>query len=751
VTGRDQGAGSTTTHGAPARRTGTPPGDAAAARVVNRAPARETASTRTPGTTSTRTPGTRRAASPATGAPSGSPRDTTGRTTTARTTTARTTTAPTTTARTTTARRTAGVRDAVRGAARTASTDRLTARPADRPTARTVVRAAGATAVGRTRGQSVAHAAGTPDAPTTGPARVDRRHRVLMVLGLLVLVVFAGRLVYVQGLVGSAVAAEALAGRMSTARLVAPRGEITDANGVALATTVERYVLWVDQPEIAQWKRTSNGSVVAEGPADAAEILAPLLGMDAGELGAQLVGDKPYVEIRRGVLPDVWRAIRAERITGVEADRADERVYPAGAVGGNVVGFLGRDGEGLAGLERSLDDRLTGVDGTYRYERGAGGQEIPGGAREATPAQPGQDVRTTILRDLQWKAQEAIDAQVAATGSDSGSLVAMDVTTGEILALVDSAAVDPNDPGATAPERRGSRAISDVFEPGSTAKVITMAAALETGTTDPYEHFEIPYQYTTANGQTFKDSHEHGLLKLTTTGVLAESSNTGTVMIGQELPEQVRYDYMAKFGFGERTGLELDGESPGILHPAETWDGRTKYAVLFGQGVSVNAVQATQVFATIANGGVRMPAHLVKDFTDAEGRVTPAHTVAEGTRVVSEETADTVMTMLESVVSTENGTGAAAAIPGYRVAGKTGTAQAWGAGGSVGITSSFIGVAPADDPRVAVAVIMHNPRTSVWGGTVAAPVFSEVTGFALQLLKVPPSGAVAALFPTTYE
>jgi cell division protein FtsI (penicillin-binding protein 3) len=448
------------------------------------------------------------------------------------------------------------------------------------------------------------------------------------------------------------------------------------------------------------------------------------------------------------VLPDVWRAIRAERITGVEADREDERIYPAGSVGGNVVGFLNRDGEALAGLEQALDDRLTGVDGTYRYERGAGGQEIPGGAREQTPAQPGQDVRTTLLRDLQWKAQEAVDQQVAETGSDSGALVAMDVTTGEILALVDSGSVDPNDPGATAPDRRAARSISDIFEPGSTAKVITMAAALETGITDPLARWEVPYQYTTANGQTFKDSHEHAGMKLTTTGVLAESSNTGTVMIGQQLPEQVRHDYLARFGFGTRTGLELPGESAGKLHPAEVWDGRTQYAVLFGQGVSVNAVQATQVFATIANGGVRMPAHLVKSYTDADGTVHPAD-VGPGTQVVSEATADTVLTMMESAVS--EGTGSAAAIPGYRVAGKTGTAQAWGAGGQTGITASFIGVAPADDPRIAVAVIMHNPRTSEWGGTVAAPVFSEVAGFALQLLKVPPSGSTPDLFPTTYE
>ncbi|WNB84857.1 penicillin-binding protein 2 [Cellulomonas sp. ATA003] len=517
---------------------------------------------------------------------------------------------------------------------------------------------------------------------------------------------------------------------------------------MALATTVERYVLWVNQAEVASWKQTSNGTVVAEGAAGAAQVLAPILGVDAGELGAQLVGDAPYVEIRRGVLPEVWRAIREERIAGVNADRADERIYPAGSVGGNVIGFLSQDGEALAGLERALDDQLTGVDGTYRYERGARGQEIPGGERERVAPQPGQDVRTTILRDLQWMAQEAVDQQVAATGSDSGALVAMDVRSGEILALVDSGAVDPNDPGRTAADRRGSRAISDVFEPGSTAKVITMAAALETGITDPLQHWEVPYQYTTANGQTFKDSHEHPGQKLTTTGVLAESSNTGTVMIGQQLPEQVRYDYLAKFGFGTPTGIELRNESAGKLHPVENWDGRTRYAVLFGQGVSVNAVQATQVFATIANGGVRMPAHLVKDITADDGTVTRPER-GEGTRVVSEATADTVLTMMESAVA--EGTGSAAAIPGYRVAGKTGTAQSWGMDGSTGITASFIGVAPADDPRIAVAVIMHNPRTSVWGGTVAAPVFSEVAGFALQLLKVPPTGVPATLFPTTYE
>jgi cell division protein FtsI (penicillin-binding protein 3) len=219
-------------------------------------------------------------------------------------------------------------------------------------------------------------------------------------------------------------------------------------------------------------------------------------------------------------------------------------------------------------------------------------------------------------------------------------------------------------------------------------------------------------------------------------------------MIGQNIPQQVRYDYLAKFGFGARTGVELPGESPGILHDSDSWDGRTKYAVLFGQGVSVTTLQATDVFATIANGGVRVTPHLVKGWTEPDGTYTPAP-AAEATQVVSAATAQTVLTMMENVV--DEGTGSSAQIPGYRVAGKTGTAQSWvGASATPGISASFIGVAPADDPAIAVSVVLHNPRTSEWGGTVAAPVFSEVAGYALTELGVAPSGTTPELFPTTW-
>lgn len=559
---------------------------------------------------------------------------------------------------------------------------------------------------------------------------------------LTLLAVFAGRLVYLQGIHGEELAAEALETRLATAQLLGARGQITDATGDTLATSVERYTVIANRDLLADWVVPRSDPVVG-GPAAAAAELAPILGLNPAELGATLAGEGQYKVVVRDVLPAQMRAIRDLAIAGISFERTSKRVYPNGTVAGNLLGWVNSKGEGSQGLEMLLDEGLSGTPGKMVYEIGRGGQEIPGGYQAGTSAQPGDNVQLTLLNDLQFYAQEAIDAQVAATGASSGVVIVMDTRTGELLALADSGAVDPNTPGQGS--MNGTSAISDVFAPGSTAKVITMAAALELGLTTPTSPFEVPYQYTTANDQTFKDSHEHAGLKLTTTGVLAESSNTGTVMIGQDIPQQVRYDYLAKFGFGSKLGIELPGESRGILNPVDEWDGRTKYAVLFGQGVSVTALQATSVFATIANDGVRVQPHLLKGWTSPDGTFTPTET-DPATQVVSPQTADTVLTMLESAV--DEGTGGAAAIPGYRVAGKTGTAQKFNPDG---ITASFVGVAPADDPRIAVGVFLQDPSSSEWGGTVAAPVFSDVAGFALQELGVAPTGTPATLFPTTWE
>ena len=567
---------------------------------------------------------------------------------------------------------------------------------------------------------------------------------------MFVLGVFALRLVYVQGFAGSALADVALNRRLVTTKLPADRGQILDTKGIVLATSVERFNVIANQQEIAKAKKTTpRGEVLASGPEAAAAALAPILGISAPELGARLLGDRGYVVLKKSVTAGVWQQIAALRIAGITAERTSDRVYPAGNVGGNVIGFTGADGVGLAGIELTNDKTLSGHPGEWTYERGATGQQIPSGAGSTTPAVLGSSVQLTINRDLQWKAQDALAAQIRATGAEWGVVVAIDVKTGEVLALADSGTVDPNTPGASSEAARGSRAISNVFEPGSTAKVVTMAAALETGLATPTSQYTVPYTFTTANNQTFHDSHPHPDLKLTLAGVLAKSSNAGTVMIGQDIPQQVRYDYLSKFGFGTATGVGLPGETNGILHPVNKWDGSMKYTVLFGQGVSVNAIQATQVYATVANGGVRVQPHVIKGYVDSNGIVT-APQLAAPVRVVSEKTANELLLMLESAV--DDGTGTLAAIPGYRVAGKTGTAQAAdGKGGMTGIVASFIGVAPADNPRIVVSVILSNPKTAIWGGEVAAPVFKDVASYALQYLGVPPSAPAPPLFPVTWN
>ncbi|WP_255500231.1 penicillin-binding protein 2, partial [Actinotalea sp. JY-7885] len=577
--------------------------------------------------------------------------------------------------------------------------------------------------------------------PRTGTPR--RRQTVLLGLALSLLVLFTGRLVYVQGLQGAEIAAVAMDKRLHTVAIPGDRGDILDRDGDVLATSVERYDLVVNQEQFGQVVPDEPGALETAA-LEAATRLGEMLGVDPQSLALKLMGTDKFVYLSKGVTPDVYRQVRDLQIAGISGERTTDRLYPEGTTGGNIVGFVGGEGFGQAGLEQVFEDVLAGRPGSETYEQGARGQRIPGGLEELVPAVPGQDVQLTIDRDLQHMAQAALDEQVAATGAAWGVVQVVDVRTGEILVLADSGTTDPNAPTSAA----ASRAVAAVYEPGSTAKVVAMAAALETGIATPTSQYVVPYQYTTPNGQTFKDSHEHPDEKLTLNGILAQSSNTGTVMVGQNLPPQVRHDYMSRFGFGTKTGVGLPGESRGLLHDAEDWDGRTAYAVLFGQGVGVTTLQSTQVFATLANRGLRVQPHVVAGTYDADGTFHPTPT-SEPVQVVSPETADTVLRMLESAVA--EGTGSNAAVPGYRIAGKTGTAQAWEEGGVQKIVASFVGIAPADEPRLAVNVALYDPKSSIYGGDVAAPVFSEVTAHALRSLGIPPSGTPPELFATTWE
>lgn len=562
-----------------------------------------------------------------------------------------------------------------------------------------------------------------------------RRARVFTILTLFVVALFALRLLQVQVMDAGELAEDALGQRLVKTPLIAERGQILDNTGMVLADNVSRRNVTVDQTLVHLYPTGVSG---------AATDIAAITGADPATIQQNLTGERIFAYVIKGVTPEQWRAISDLRVPGVYSEPTKVRTYPAGPVGGNLIGFTNSEGVGAGGLEAKYNSVLAGKDGVRLYERGRSGQMIPTGETNETTPVDGRDVQLTINRDLQWYATQAITAQVQAAGAEWGSVVVLDVKTGDILALAESPGVDPNNPGAVPAEDRGSRALSDVFEPGSTAKVITAAAAIEEGKVSPTSTFTVPGSYEMDNGERFRDSHEHPVEQLTFAGVLAESSNVGTVMAGERLTKQQRYDYMKKFGLGEDSGIGFPGESSGILRDPNKWDGRTQYAVLFGQGVSVNALQSASVFATIANDGVRMEPRLVAATEDEDGEMVPVP-AKEGTRVVSASAATQVQTMLESAVS--EGTGGNAQVAGYRIAGKTGTAQAPDKGGYRGYTGSFIGMAPAGDPEFVVAVTLQRPTNGYYGGTVAAPVFRDVMTFALQQQQIPPTADEPKLYP----
>jgi cell division protein FtsI (penicillin-binding protein 3) len=362
---------------------------------------------------------------------------------------------------------------------------------------------------------------------------------------------------------------------------------------------------------------------------------------------------------------------------------------------------------------------------------------------------PGTGVRLTIDRDLQWVAQDALATQVKAAAADSGTVVVMNPRNGQILALATVPTFDPNRPAEAAQSEIGNRAVSDAFEPGSTSKIMTMAAVIEEGKANPLTRLTIPPVLVRPE-KTWHDHNPHGTLRLTLNGVLAKSSNIGTIMAAEQIGGAKLYGYLKRFGIGEPTGLRFPGEQNGFVPALDDWSDTTFGTLAFGQGLSVNAVQAASVYATIANDGVRVTPTLVAGYTSPDGTFQAAGSPAT-TRVVSAATARTVRSMLESVVS-EDGTAPKAAIPGYRVAGKTGTANRVDETCHCysGYTASFIGLAPADDPTLVVAVFLQNPRNGHFGGVLAGPVFKRVMTFALEHLRIPPTGSTRPRIPVTW-
>lgn len=579
------------------------------------------------------------------------------------------------------------------------------------------------------------------------------RTRVLLLAVLLVLSLFGAQLVRLQGLDAASVSAAALDGRLNVTAIPAPRGAITDVDGAGLAVSVERRKVIAD-PTLAEdyVLRDDEGEEVARGFAAVAQVVAEVTGEKEADVLRRL--EEPLGEQYAVVAPDespaTWQELRSRNVRGLSAENVMRRDYPLGEAAAPLVGWIGAGEMPAGGLELVHDEQLTGTPGEAVFEVGREGERITTGLYQEDDAEPGQDVRLTLDADLQWYAYDAVRQRVEEAGALSGYAVILDARTSRVLALASYPTFDPADDSQTSEGMRNA-AVEDVYEPGSTAKVITAAAALEKGLVQMDTPIEVPVRLQ-RGGTTFKDAEEHPLRHLTFAGVLARSSNMGTILYGEDLEDQELYDWFRKFGIGTTRGLGLPGESVGLLPEPGTWSATTRYTVMYGQGVSSTLLQQATVFQTIANDGVRVPASIVAGTTDAEGRYTET-SVPSGERIIQEETAETLTTIMQQVAST-GGTAPAAAIEGYHVAGKTSTADRYDQekGRYEGVTSSFMGFAPADDPRFVVAVAIQKPtRIHTFGGVIAGPVFSKIMRYALVKEGVEPATTAPPTVPLEYD
>ncbi|MEU4873652.1 penicillin-binding protein 2 [Streptomyces sp. NPDC021608] len=613
--------------------------------------------------------------------------------------------------------------------------------------------------------------AGRPGAPRVIRLGSPRPRLRMVALALtLVLLAFVVRLLQVQAVDASSYTAKAEQNRYVGQVLAAERGEITDRAGVAFATSEDAYDITADPTMFARPLLKAD-----DGPEQAAALLAPILGQDQAALVRKLRPkdrDLRYVKLAGRQTPQVWKQIRDLRsalsakaetdrttlnvLAGVFSVPSSKRVYPNGDLAAGILGWVNADGKGGGGVEQQLNSTLAGKDGKIRYAQ-SGGRQVPTAGSTETPAVPGSDVELTIDRDIQWAAQNAITDQVEESKADRGYVIVQDTRTGEILAMANSPGFDPNDLSKARAADLGNAAVQDAYEPGSTAKVMSMAAVLEENAATPLTHVTVPNRLHRGD-RLFQDDVDHATWYLTLNGVLAKSSNIGTILATGQLGKtqaqanRVLYSYLRRFGIGSHTGLGFPGETKGILAAPAKWSTSQQYTIPFGQGMSLNALQAASVYSTIANGGVRVEPTLVRGARGPDGRFTPARAPAKS-RVVSQKTAKTLAQMLESVVDDEQGTGAKARIPGYRVAGKTGTANRVdpATGTYKGYTSSFAGFAPADNPRITVYCAIQNATEgSYFGGQICGPVFKKVMEFALKTLQVPPTGAKAANLPVSF-
>ncbi len=573
-----------------------------------------------------------------------------------------------------------------------------------------------------------------------------KRLRFCLAIVVGVFAIFAGRLFQIQGLDASAYAAQAVLVGTAKNTVPAPRGAILDRNGVALATSVDGLTL------------TADPTMTSDNAPRIARLLVEELGdeIDYFEMIDKLRTPSSHFVYLVRDLP-AWTAtktlkvIREAGLTGVFSERESLRSYPGGKLAANLLGYVNGAGEGVAGVEQQYDDILTGTDGASTFEVSPTGQRIPMADSTVTEMVPGRDVTTTIDRDLQWYADQRLADAVRAASADWGLAITMDVKTCQIVQMSQAPTFNPDTRTEMNDFNTVSRAVSNVYEPGSVLKTITMAALADQGKIAADTPIVVPSGVTIDK---FKigDYWEHGTLHLTAAGVIAKSSNLGTLVAAQKMTDETMHSYLSKFGFGTTSGVGLPGESRGILADPDKWTKASHATISFGQGIAVTAMQMMRAEGAIANDGKMCSPSVVSSYTDENGKKKTVDTPAAH-RVVSNKAAASVTRMMEAVTAPD-GTAPAAAIKGYRVAGKTGTA--WRVDPNTGRyvrgqnTVSFMGFAPADNPRFLTYIVLDRPYSNAGGGSTAAPVFHDVMSMALERFGVAPTGSKSPKVPQTW-
>jgi cell division protein FtsI (penicillin-binding protein 3) len=565
----------------------------------------------------------------------------------------------------------------------------------------------------------------------------DKRYATFVVVLLLVIAAFVGRLVYVQVIDAERLNGISTQARETTRTIPAVRGNIVDVDGRILATTVVSWDVNVDPKIVGPVVLTIDGKKEAFTKEQIAEKLSGILKVPTEVLIEKMTGTSRYANLKKSVSAATYTKLIELNLPWLYFDQKQVRHYPDGAVAGNLLGFVGSDGSALEGIERMMNSCLAGTDGKETYIEGADRIRIPSSVQTIQQVKHGSDVVLSINSDLQYSAQQEMAATVRRLKADWASAIVIEAKTGRILAAAEAPTVDPNNPGGVEAQNRSSRIFRSSFEPGSILKPVAAATAIDVGKATPLSQVVAPYSLRMPWGQYINDSHQHPPDKLTLTGVLVDSSNTGLVQLGGKVSSKTRYEYMQKFGMGSKTGVNFEGESSGLLANYKNWDKMTDKTVMFGQGVSLTPIQTASIYQAIGNKGVRLSPVLVDGCRDSSGAIAKT-TVDAPVRVISEETAQTTIDMLEKVV--EFGSiGRTARIQGYRVGGKTGTAQiAEGKGYGRLFAVSFVGLAPVEDPKYIVAVTAFRSRT-VSNSLGATPGFVSVMKQVLKTYAVPPS------------